>query len=104
MILGSYYLTMVKPGMEQGEGKVFRDENEALMAYQEGVVGLHAPIKVKMSKKIGGKEISKLLDTTVGRNYFQQAHSSGFGLCGPEKQREYAGFGSGFPGWEEKTG
>ena len=72
MILGSYYLTMVKPGMEQGEGKVFRDENEALMAYQEGVVGLHAPIKVKMSKKIGGKEISKLLDTTVGRIIFNK--------------------------------
>ena len=46
MVLGSYYLTMQKPG-EPGEGMVFRDQNEALMAYQEGILGLHAPIKVR---------------------------------------------------------
>lgn len=41
MILGSYYLTLDKPG-EKGEGKVFRDANEALMAYQDGVISIHA--------------------------------------------------------------
>ena len=43
MILGAYYLTMIQDGAK-GEGKVFRDYNEALMAYQAGVVDLHAKI------------------------------------------------------------
>ena len=46
MILGSYYLTTVRPD-ETGAGKVFRDEDEALMAYAEHIVTLHAPIKVR---------------------------------------------------------
>ena len=49
MVLGSYYLTIVKP-QEPGANKVFRDTNEAIMAYQDGVVGLHAPIRVRMEK------------------------------------------------------
>ncbi|MBQ3550775.1 MAG: DNA-directed RNA polymerase subunit beta' [Clostridia bacterium] len=49
MVLGSYYLTIVKPD-EPGANKVFRDTNEAIMAYQDGVVGLHAPIRVRMEK------------------------------------------------------
>ena len=51
MVLGSYYLTMDKPG-EPGEGKVFRDVNEALMAYNEHDVSLHANIKVKSRQRI----------------------------------------------------
>lgn len=69
MVLGSYYLTLVKSG-EPGEGKVFRDYNEALMAYQEGVVGLHAPIKVRMTKTIGDEIRTHMLETTVGRLIF----------------------------------
>ncbi len=69
MVLGSYYLTLVKSG-EPGEGKVFRDYNEALMAYQEGVVGLHAPIKVRMTKTVGDETLTHMLDTTVGRLIF----------------------------------
>ncbi len=49
MVLGSYYLTVVKPD-EPGSNKVFRDTNEAIMAYNDGVVGLHAPIRVRMEK------------------------------------------------------
>jgi len=71
MVLGSYYLTLVKDG-EKGTGKVFRDVNEALMAYQEGAVGLHAPVKIRMTKEIGGRKVSKLLDCTVGRVIFNQ--------------------------------
>ncbi len=71
MVLGSYYLTMKKPG-EKGEGKVFRDVNEALMAYQEGVVSLHAAVKVRISKDIGGRKISKVIDCTVGRLIFNE--------------------------------
>ncbi len=71
MVLGSYYLTMKKEG-EKGEGKVFRDVNEALMAYQEGVVSLHAAIKVRVSKDIGDRRVSKLIDCTVGRLIFNE--------------------------------
>ncbi|HOV41515.1 MAG TPA: DNA-directed RNA polymerase subunit beta', partial [Oscillospiraceae bacterium] len=71
MVLGSYYLTMQKEG-ELGEGKVFRDPNEAIMAYHEGAVSLHAAIKVRMTKEIGDKKISKLIDCTVGRLIFNE--------------------------------
>ena len=69
MVLGSYYLTIEKEG-EPGEGKCFRDFDEALMAYNEGVVGLHAPIKVRVEKEVGGKKVSRIIDATVGRIIF----------------------------------
>ena len=69
MVLGSYYLTMEKPG-EPGEGMIFRDEAEALMAYQEGSVGLHARVKVRLIREIDGERCSKIIDTTVGRLIF----------------------------------
>ncbi len=71
MLLGSYYLTLLKPG-EKGEGKVFRDVNEALMAYDQGVVSLHAAIKVRITKQIGDRQVSKLIDATVGRLIFNE--------------------------------
>ncbi len=71
MVLGSYYLTMDKPG-ELGEGKVFRDVNEALMAYNEHDVSLHANIKVRITKDIGDKKVSKIIDATVGRLIFNE--------------------------------
>ncbi len=69
MVLGSYYLTMVKEG-EKGEGKIFRDFNEALMAYQDGIVSLHAAIKVRVTKEIGDQTVSRIIDATVGRIIF----------------------------------
>ena len=71
MLLGSYYLTLQKPG-EKGEGKVFRDVNEALMAYDNGDVSLHAAIKVKITKQIGDRQVSKVIDATVGRLIFNE--------------------------------
>ena len=61
--LGSYYLTTVRPD-ETGAGKVFRDEDEALMAYAEHIVTLHAPIKVRRTMMLEGEERSGLVDTT----------------------------------------
>ena len=69
MVLGSYYLTMVNEG-DKGEGKVFRDENEAIMAYQDGVITLQAPIKVRRTLEVNGEARSKLVDTTAGRIIF----------------------------------
>ncbi|MCM1022771.1 MAG: DNA-directed RNA polymerase subunit beta' [Prevotella sp.] len=79
MVLGSYYLTMKKDEkdengnyLEKGGGKVFRDVNEALMAYSSGAISIHAPIKVRVSKDIGGRTVSKLIDCTVGRIIFNE--------------------------------
>ena len=71
MVLGSYYLTIDRD-TEPGAGKVFRDPDEALMAYNEGIVGIHAPIKVRMTREIGGKKITKIVDATPGRLIFNE--------------------------------
>ncbi|MBR4961549.1 MAG: DNA-directed RNA polymerase subunit beta' [Clostridia bacterium] len=71
MVLGSFYLTLDKPG-EPGEGKVFRDFDEAMMAYENGLLGLHAPIKVRVTKEIDGKPVTRLIDATLGRLIFNK--------------------------------
>ena len=71
MILGSYYLTMEKAG-EPGEGRVFRDFDEAMMAYENKQLGLHAPIKVRVQKEIDGVVQSKIIDATLGRLIFNK--------------------------------
>ena len=116
MILGSYYLTMIRigsaekgaaslyirdpgdTGFEAGsvvdgdeiyntnlalkkEGKqpctygslhCYRDAAEALMAYNEGIVGLHAPIRLRVTKTVDGVEQSRVIDTTVGRIIYNE--------------------------------
>ncbi len=69
MILGSYYLTLEKPG-EPGEGKVFRSVDEATMAYDDGTITLHSSIKIRMTKLINGVEYTRLVPTTLGRVIF----------------------------------
>lgn len=69
MILGSYYLTMDKDD-DPGNGKVFTSFDEAVMAYDEGYIGLHSKIKVRMTKEIDGEMRSKLIDTTLGKIIF----------------------------------
>ena len=77
MILGSYYLTNMGPEDPEvrktnkdtkGDGKVFCDEKEMLMAYQTGVVGIHA--KVKVRKEFDGEE--HIVESTVGRFIFNE--------------------------------
>lgn len=76
MILGSYYLT--HPGVEErntaaekGDGKIFTDMDEMLMAYQDKKVGLHARVKVRMYHGEDDKR-GKLVESTVGRFIFNQ--------------------------------
>ena len=71
MILGSYYLTMEVAG-EKGEGMYCKDEDEAMMAYQNGDLGLHAKIKVRRTKEINGEIKTKTIETTVGRLIYNQ--------------------------------
>ena len=69
MILGSYYLTMVNPE-DPGHDKVFRDEDEALMAYAEHIVTLQAPVKVRRTMDFGNGPETALVTTTVGKIFF----------------------------------
>ncbi|MCI9596775.1 MAG: DNA-directed RNA polymerase subunit beta' [Firmicutes bacterium] len=76
MILGSYYLT--HPGVEErntaaekGDGKIFTDMDEMLMAYENHEVGLHAKVKVRMYKDAEDVR-GKLVESTVGRFIFNQ--------------------------------
>ena len=69
MVLGSYYLTLVKSD-ENGANKAFRNPDEALMAYDNGVVGLHAPIRVRLTNLRGE---SKICWTTVGFIIFNRS-------------------------------
>ena len=88
MVLGSYYLTIEREG-EPGEGKVFGSFDEAIMAYDEGYVGLHAKIKVRITKTIDGKKQSKIIDATVGKLIFNEAIPQDLGFVDrsdPDKQ------------------
>ena len=69
MVLGSYYLTLVKTD-EPGTNKVFRDKDEAIMAYNDGIVGLHAPIRVRMYDENG---VASLVWCTVGFIIFNES-------------------------------
>ena len=66
MVFGGYYLTMEVPG-ELGEGKYFKDPEEAIMAYENHAVGMHAKIYVRRTLEINGEKKSKKVETTVGR-------------------------------------
>ncbi len=71
MVLGSYYLTL-KDDTEIGTGKVFGSHDEAVLAYYNGAVGLHAPIRVRVTKVVNGVEKTGMIDATVGRLIFNE--------------------------------
>ena len=83
MILGSYYLTMEVDG-EPGEGKYFCSPEEAVIAYENHDLGMHAKIKVRMSKIENGVEKHKLIDTTVGRIIFNKGIPQDLGFVDRE--------------------
>jgi DNA-directed RNA polymerase subunit beta' len=84
MVLGCYYLTMDRPGLK-GEGRIFTDPNEALLAYHHGVIDLQAKIKVRLPASYfngaarsdgasgNGASPSILMETTAGRLIFNEA-------------------------------
>ncbi|NLK88346.1 MAG: DNA-directed RNA polymerase subunit beta' [Clostridiaceae bacterium] len=88
MVLGSYYLTIEREG-EPGEGKIFGTLEEAVLAYDEGVVGLHAKVRLRVNKEIDGQTRSKIIETTVGKMLFNEAIPQDLGFVDrsdPEKQ------------------
>jgi len=79
MVLGCYYLTMIHEGLA-GSGKIFADEEEALMAYATGELHLEAPCKIRFKKVIDGVEHSRIIDTTIGRVIFNKAIPQDMGM------------------------
>ena len=79
MVLGSYYLTLVRPD-EKGAGKVFRNKEEAIMAYETDAVGLHAPIKVRVNGEWNGEKITRIIDATVGYLIFNESIPQNLGF------------------------
>ncbi|MBR3525009.1 MAG: DNA-directed RNA polymerase subunit beta', partial [Lachnospiraceae bacterium] len=72
MVLGIYYLTQEREG-SKGEGKYFKNVNEAILAYENGYVDLHARIKVRMRHTMpSGEEIQGVVESTLGRFIFNE--------------------------------
>ena len=84
MILGSYYLTMTLDG-EHGEGKYFKDPDEAIMAYENHDVGMHAKIFVRITKEVNGEMKTGKIETSVGRIIFNQGIPQDLGFVDREK-------------------
>ncbi|HHY82844.1 MAG TPA: DNA-directed RNA polymerase subunit beta', partial [Clostridiales bacterium] len=79
MILGSYYLTIEKHGVK-GEGKIFANADEIIMAYNEGVIDLHAMVKMRVAKEINGEKVTRLINVTAGRVIFNEAIPQNLGF------------------------
>ena len=72
MVLGIYYLTQERPGAK-GEGKFFKNVNEAILAYENQVITLHSRIKVRVTKTTAdGEEVSGNVESTLGRFLFNE--------------------------------
>ena len=72
MVLGIYYLTQERPG-EIGEGKFFKNLNEAILAYENGVIKLQSRIKVRVSKNMpDGTVMTGTVESTLGRFLFNE--------------------------------
>lgn len=84
MVLGIYYLTIDKEGVA-GEGKVFSSVEEAIMAYDEHELELHARIKVRMKRTIGGQTRSELVESTLGRFIFNEIIPQNLGFVDRSK-------------------
>ena len=71
MVLGIYYLTQERPGAK-GEGKFFKDLNEAILAYENGIITLHSKILVHVTKTVNGEVKSGNVESTLGRFIFNE--------------------------------
>ncbi|WEG34384.1 DNA-directed RNA polymerase subunit beta' [Amygdalobacter indicium] len=88
MILGCYYLTMLKPG-ETGEGKYFSSVEEAELAYFHHDLGLHCKIKVRITAEINRKKHTQIVETTYGRLIFNAIIPQNLGFVDRSKPENY---------------
>ncbi len=72
MVLGIYYLTQERPGV-LGEGHCFKNVNEAILAYENGALSLHAKIKVRATRtNAQGEQVNGWMESTLGRFIFNE--------------------------------
>ncbi len=89
MVLGIYYLTLQKPG-DHGEGKYFKSVNEAILAYENGAISLHAMIKVRRTcLNAEGVEESRIIESTVGRFIFNEIIKQDLGFIDRSKPENF---------------
>ncbi len=89
MVLGIYYLTQERPGAV-GEGKVFKNVNEAILAYENKIITLHSKIGVRMTKTTPeGKEVTGIINSTLGRFIFNEILPQDLGLVERETDEDY---------------
>ena len=85
MVLGIYYLTQERPGAK-GEGKIFKSINEAVLAYENGIITLHAKIMVHVTKNVNGEELSGNIESTLGRLIFNEILPQDLGYVDRSKE------------------
>ncbi|MDL2217985.1 DNA-directed RNA polymerase subunit beta' [Christensenellaceae bacterium OttesenSCG-928-M15] len=85
MVIGCYYLTVNRPGAK-GEGKIFHSENEAIMAYQTGVIDLQSMVKIRISREWNGETHRRVIETTAGRVIFNNAIPQDLGFVDRTKE------------------
>ena len=89
MVLGIYYLTQERPGAK-GEGKIFKSINEAILAYENGAITLHAKIFIRVTRTTpDGEEITGIINTTLGRCIFNEILPQDLGLTKRESKEDY---------------
>ena len=91
MVLGSYYLTLDRDG-EKGEGKVFKDIDEALMAFDNKLLSIHARIRVRRSAVVNGEKVTGLVETTPGRIIFNRPIPQDLGFVDRSDPEKALGF------------
>jgi DNA-directed RNA polymerase subunit beta' len=76
MVLGLYYITKLRKSTPElivkGENKIFYSPEEVNIAYNEGILDIHAQIKVRTKDIVDGKQVTKLIETTTGRVLFNE--------------------------------
>lgn len=96
MIIGNYYLTFDNDG-EKGEGMVFSSLDEAVLAYENGLVTLHSKIVVRVQKEIDGVVHAGRIPTTVGKILFNRILPEGIGLIKRETPEDMLKFEVDYP-------
>ncbi len=89
MVLGIYYLTQQRDG-EPGEGKTFKNMNEAILAYENQIITLHSKIKVRVeTKNAKGKLVHGTIDTSLGRLLFNEVIPQDLGFVERKKDEDF---------------
>ena len=89
MVLGIYYLTQERPGAK-GEGKSFKNINEAITAYENGYLTLHSRIKVRRTGiNADGEKESRIIESTLGRFLFNEIITQDLGFVDRTKDENF---------------